>query len=57
VARFSSFIIHVLFLVYVKNSIIKTADYYSEISVVLSDYSVIFKGLPHDIHDKRKKFD
>lgn len=56
-ARFSSFIIHVLFLVYVKNSIIKTADYYSEISVVLSDYSVIFKGLPHDIHDKRKKFD
>ena len=55
--RVSSFIIHLFFLIYIKSSLYKTGDYYNEISVDLADYSVIFKGLPVEVHGKRAIFD
>ena len=54
--RISAFIIHIVFLVYIKISLFHTGEYYNEISIDLADYSVMFKNLPIDVHNKRTIF-
>ena len=48
---------HLIFLIYIKISLFNTGEYYNEISVDLADYSVIFKNLPLEVHNKRNAFD
>ena len=54
--RISAFIIHLIFLIYIKISLFHTGEYYNEITVDLADYSVIFKKLPIEVNNKRTIF-
>jgi hypothetical protein len=49
VLRIGSFIIHVLALLYIKDKIIKTWEYYDEMESDLSDYAVIVKNIPNGV--------
>lgn len=44
--RICSFVIHVLALLYIKDKIIKTWEYYDEMESDLSDYAVLVKRIP-----------
>ena len=46
VMRITSFIIHLLALVYIRDNILKTMEYYDEKTTSLSDYSLIIRNLP-----------
>jgi hypothetical protein len=46
ILRISSFIIHLAALVYIRDKIRKTVQYYDEKTTSLSDYSFIMKNLP-----------
>lgn len=47
--RVSSFVIQLLALVYIRDTILKTLKYYEERNTLISDYSVIFMNLPHEV--------
>ena len=51
--RVSSFIIHIVFLIYIKISLHQTGQYYNEVEIVLADYAVLFKCLPKNAMRKR----
>jgi hypothetical protein len=54
VLRLSSFLIHLMALLYMRDTIKKTNDYYDERTTSLSDYSVMINGLPpHPGNGKR----
>ena len=54
--RISAFIIHLVFLIYIKISLFHTGEYYNQITIDLADYSVIFRNLPTNVHNKRTIF-
>ena len=56
-ADVSSFVIHLLFLMYIKISFANTGEYYNEMSVDLADYAVIVKGLPREVLGKKRIFE
>jgi hypothetical protein len=43
----------VFFLIYIKNSLYKTGEYYNEMSVDLADYSILLRRLPKTLHNKK----
>ena len=54
ILRFTSFFIHLRGLIYMRDMIRKTNDYYDERTTSLSDYSVLLRNLPNEIGtDKR----
>lgn len=53
--RIGSFIIHVLALLYIKDKIIKTWEYYDEMESDLSDYAVIVKNIPEGTTNVRQR--
>lgn len=55
VLRVGSFIIHVLALLYIKDKIIKTWEYYDEMESDLSDYAVIVKNIPEGLTNVRQR--
>jgi hypothetical protein len=44
--RISSFIIQLLGLLYIRDTILKTLQYYEERNTLISDFSVMFMNLP-----------
>ena len=46
VLRVASFVIQLLFLIYMRDKIIKLNSYYDERSASLSNYSLIMKNMP-----------
>jgi hypothetical protein len=46
ILRITSFIIHLLALLYIRDNINKTMQYYDERMTSLSDFSLIFRNLP-----------
>jgi hypothetical protein len=44
--RITSFIIHLFTLLYIRDNILKTKEYYDERTTSLSDFSFIIKNLP-----------
>jgi hypothetical protein len=44
--RIVCFIAHILALIYIRDAIRKTYEYYDEKTTSLSDYSIIIKNLP-----------
>ena len=46
ILRIASFIIHVFGLLYIKDTMIKTMEYYDEMEIGLPDYTVFIKELP-----------
>jgi hypothetical protein len=44
--RVASFFIHMAALIYIRDNIRKTIEYYDEKTTSLSDYSIIIKNLP-----------
>jgi hypothetical protein len=55
VLRIGSFIIHVLALLYIKDKIIKTWEYYDEMESDLSDYAVMVKNIPDGVTEVRQR--
>lgn len=46
ILRIASFVIHMLALIYIRDNIRKTIEYYDEKTTSLSDYSFLIKNLP-----------
>jgi hypothetical protein len=46
ILRLSSFLIHLMGLIYMRDTIKKTNDYYDERTTSLSDYSILISNLP-----------
>jgi hypothetical protein len=44
--RLTSFVLQLFMLVYIRNKMIKTSDYYNERNLTIAKYTVIVKGLP-----------
>ena len=44
--RIMSFILQLLALVYIRDNILKTMEYYNERTTSLSDFSVVIRNLP-----------
>jgi hypothetical protein len=55
VLRIGSFIIHVLTLLYIKDKISKTWEYYDEMESDLSDYAVMVKNIPEGMSGIRER--
>jgi len=55
VLRIGSFIIHVLTLLYIKDKISKTWEYYDEMESDLSDYAVMVKNIPKGMSGIRER--
>lgn len=54
ILRFTSFFVHLMGLIYMRDMIRKTNDYYNERTASLSDYSVLIRNLPNEVGaDKR----
>ena len=53
-----SFVLHLCFLIYLRDKLIKLESYYDERTTSLSDYAVIMKNIPPQIKlmEKIKKF-
>jgi hypothetical protein len=47
--RVSSFVIQLLGLIYIRDTIYKTLQYYEERNTLISDFAVIFMNLPQEI--------
>jgi hypothetical protein len=56
--RIISFIIHLGFLIYMRDKIIKLESYYDERTTSLSDYAVILKNIPpqKNLQSKLREF-
>jgi hypothetical protein len=54
ILRFSSFLIHLMALMYMRDTIRKTNDYYDERTTSLSDYSILMSNLPKKINTEKK---
>ena len=54
VARLSSFFMQLFTLVYIRDLVIKTRNYYDERTTSLSDYSIIVENLPQKSGNKGK---
>lgn len=57
ILRICSFIIHVLALLYIKDKISKTWEYYDEMESDLSDYAVIVKNIPEKVTGIKQRFE
>lgn len=47
--RASSFLVQLLALIYIRDTVLKTLQYYEERNTLISDYAVIFMNLPQEI--------
>jgi hypothetical protein len=47
--RISSFVVQLLGLMYIRDVILKTLEYYEERNTLISDFAVIFMNLPQDV--------
>ena len=58
ILRIMSFVLHLCFLIYLRDKLIKLESYYDERTTSLSDYAVIMKNIPPQIKlmEKIKKF-
>jgi hypothetical protein len=54
ILRLISFLIHLVGLVYMRDMIRKTNDYYDERTTSLSDYSVLFRNLPKKLGTEKR---
>ena len=54
IARLSSFFMQLFTLVYIRDLVIKTRNYYDERTTSLSDYSIIVENLPQKSGNKGK---
>jgi hypothetical protein len=54
ILRVCSFVIHLLGLIYVRDTINKTRNYYDERTTLLSDFSVILHNMPREPHTEQK---
>lgn len=54
ILRWCSFLVQLMGLIYVRDTINKTRNYYDERTTLLSDYSVIFHNIPRETQTEQK---